>query len=167
MNNDTSRQNLFSKTAVLPILGVGLLVGTLDILAALADYYISTGKNPLIIFKFIASGILGTDALTGGGGTILLGVLAHYFIALTFTVLFFVFFLKTNVLPKNKFVTGIIYGTFIWAVMNFIVLPLSRTPKMPFDLFSAIKAWLILIFMIGLPLSFLANRFFGEKQTDE
>jgi hypothetical protein len=167
MNNDTSRQNLFSKAAVLPILGIGLLVGTLDILAALADYYILTGKNPLVIFKFIASGILGMDALTGGSGTILLGVIAHYFIALTFTVLFFVLFLKTNILPKNKFVTGIIYGTFVWAVMSFIVLPMSRTPKMPFDLFNAIKALLILIFMIGLPLSFLANRFFSKKYPDE
>jgi hypothetical protein len=167
MNNDINRQNYFSKAAVLPILGVGLLVGTLDILTAFADYYIATGKNPLIIFKFIASGLLGTDALTGGSGIILLGLVCHYFIALTFTILFFVLFLKTNILPKNKFVTGIIYGTFIWAVMNFVVLPLSNTPKAPFNLFNAVKALLILIVVIGLPLSFLANHFFGGKQTDE
>jgi hypothetical protein len=52
-------------------------------------------------------------------------------------------------------------------VMNFVVLPLSNTPKAPFNLFNAVKALLILIVVIGLPLSFLANHFFGGKQTDE
>ncbi len=50
------------------ILLSGLLVGTLDILAAFVDYYIATGKNPLIILKFIASGVFRKTALTGNGG---------------------------------------------------------------------------------------------------
>jgi hypothetical protein len=37
----------------------GLLVGTLDITAALVQFYIKTGKDPLIVPKYIASAVFG------------------------------------------------------------------------------------------------------------
>ena len=142
------------------IIYTGLLVGTLDILSALTDYYIDTGKNPLIIFKFIASGILGEPAFSGGNGIILLGLLLHYFIALSFTALFFCIYTKIMFLSKYKIITGILYGIFIGVIMNFVIVPMSLAPKMSFELFKVIKAFLILIVMIGIPLSFLTNHFF-------
>jgi hypothetical protein len=148
------------------ILSAGFLVGTLDILAALIKYYITTGKNPLFIFKYIASGILGPAAFTGSTGTILTGLLLHYFIALSFTCLFFALYFKIKWLSKHKILTGIAYGVFMWAVMAFLVVPLSHTPKGPFNMGAALKELLILILMIGLPLAFLAGRFLSLKEND-
>ncbi|HVE60655.1 MAG TPA: hypothetical protein VNA26_02470, partial [Chitinophagaceae bacterium] len=71
------------------ILKAGLLVGTLDILAAFLDYYISTNKNPLNVFTFIASGVFGKKAFTGGSSMIILGAVFHFIIALAFTLFFF------------------------------------------------------------------------------
>lgn len=154
----------FSTRAIgLKVLYIGLLVGTFDILAALTNYYISTGKNPIVIFKYISSGVLGTDAFTGGTGIVLMGLLLHYIIAVSFAVLFCILYYNVKLLSNHKIFTGIAYGIFIWAIMNLIIVPFSRTPKSPFDTSHALKEMLILIFMIGLPLSFFTGRFIFSK----
>ena len=148
-----------SKTIVKATLVLGLLVGTLDILSAIIDYYLATGKGPAGVFKYIASAVLGRDAFTGGAEIILLGSLLHYLIAFLFTIFFVVLYIKTNLRSMNKLLLGVLYGIFVWATMHFVVVPLSQTPAFPFVLWKAIKAMLILIVMIGLPLAFLAGRF--------
>lgn len=157
-------KTVFSTTAIgLKVLYIGLLVGTFDILAALTNYYISTGKNPIVIFKYISSGVLGTDAFTGGTGIVLMGLLLHYIIAVSFAILFCILYYNIKLLSNHKIFTGITYGIFIWAIMNLIIVPLSSTPKSPFDTSHAVKEMLILIFMIGLPLSFFTGRFIFSK----
>ena len=145
------------------ILQAGLIVGTLDILSAFIYYYIKTGKtNFLVIFKFIASGIFGKDAGAGGTGMIVAGFILHYAIAFSFTVFFFWVYPKVNVMSKNRIVTGIVYGLFVWALMNLVVVPLSNTVHRPFKIEGALINMGILIVCIGLPLSFMANIFFKK-----
>ena len=145
------------------ILQAGLIVGTLDILSAFIYYYIKTGKtNFLVIFKFIASGIFGKDAGAGGTGMIVAGFILHYAIAFSFTVFFFWVYPKVNVMSKNRIVTGIVYGLFVWALMNLVVVPLSNTVHRPFKIEGALINMGILIVCIGLPLSFMANTFFKK-----
>lgn len=140
----------------------GLLVGTLDILSAFADVYINTGKNPLIVLNYIATGAFGKTDFAASNGGALTGLLFHYIIAFAFTCLFFWLYNKINLRGKNWVLTGIVYGLFIWAVMNLIVVPLSNASHKPLSAMEfkkALKAALILICMIGLPLSFIANHF--------
>ncbi|MGG9964580.1 hypothetical protein [Ferruginibacter sp. SUN106] len=141
------------------ILLAGLLVGTLDILSAFVDVYVNTGKNPLIVLNYIATGAFGKTDFTASNGGAAVGLLFHYIIAFAFTILFFWLYTKSNFPSKNWVLTGIVYGLFIWAIMNFIVVPLSNVRTAPFTAFRLIKAALILIVMIGLPLSFIAGRF--------
>lgn len=137
------------------IVKAGLLVGTLDILAAFLHYFIRTGKNPLPILKFIASGVFGKAAFSGGNSMLAWGLLFHYLIAFLFTLFFFWIVPKLKFLTANKIVTGVLYGIFVWVVMNLVVLPLSNTPKLPFDFFNTLIGILILILCVGLPLSFI------------
>ena len=158
------------KIPVNKILLVGILVGTLDILAAFIDYYIATGKGPAGVLNYIASGVFGTDALTGGGDMIFFGLLFHYLIALSFTVFFFWVCSKTGVPVKNKIVTGFIYALFIWLVMNLLVVRLSNAPHAPLSAIKplkALKAFLILAVMIGLPLSFISQKLYAENDKKE
>jgi hypothetical protein len=154
-----------SSTSVLrAIILMGLIVGTLDILSAIVDYYIATGKGPATIFKYIASAILDKQAFSGGTGIIVLGLLLHYLIAFLFTILFVALYRNIKFMSGNKLIVGVLYGILIGVIMNFIVVPLSLTPKMPYQGLKVIKAFLILICMIGLPLAFLAPRFLPEKK---
>ncbi len=145
------------------ILQAGLIVGTLDILSAFIYYYIESGKtNFLVIFKFIASGLFGKDAGAGGAGMILAGFILHYAIAFSFTVFFFWLYPKVNVMSKNRIVTGVVYGLFVWALMNLVVVPLSNTVHRPFKIEGAVINMGILIVCIGIPLSFIANSYYKK-----
>lgn len=155
------------RNAVKILLLAGLLVGSLDILAAFTDYYINTGKGPEGVLRYIASGVFDKTAFSGSSTMILWGLLFHYIIAVSFTILFYLLYSKTKFLPGNPFLSAFFYGIFIWAVMRFIVLPLSNVPLAGLEISKVIKAILILVFMIGLPLSLIMKKYFSNTITAE
>jgi hypothetical protein len=137
---------------------IGLLVGALDITAASIQYFIKTGKGPASILKFVASGLFGKEAFSVGTPMIIAGLIIHFLIAMTFTILFY-FLVKNIPLSRvNRLVTGLLYGAFVWAVMNLLVWPLIKVPPRIPDLSRDLQAMGILIVCIGLPLSFLLIR---------
>lgn len=166
MESTTETPTSFTSGSTLrAIICLGLIVGTLDILSAIVDYYMATGKGPANIFKYIASGVLDKSAFEGSRGVIVFGLALHYIIAFAFTILFVILYKKTKFMSGNKIVVGVLYGIFIGVVMNFMVVRLSYTPKSPFVWYKCVKAFLILICMIGLPLAFLTPRFFKKNKN--
>ncbi len=156
-----AKQKYYKATAT--IIKAGLIAGTLDILCALVQFYLRTGKNPDAVLKFIASGVFGKAALAGGTEMALLGLLFHFIIAFTWTVIFFKLYPQITRVAKNKFVTGLLYGLFIYAIMTRVVLPLSNTPKIPFNVVQAVIGIVILMFAVGLPISFLISKHYSTK----
>jgi hypothetical protein len=145
------------------VLLTAALAGTLDILSAYANGFIHTHHLSRKMFNFIAGGALGLQsALSGGSGIVLLGVFFHYFIAFSFTLFFFLVYRKFRLSSVNPYVMALLYGLFVWAVMNLIVLPLSLLPSSPFSFQKAIVDVLILSIMIGLPVSLSAKRYFAK-----
>jgi hypothetical protein len=145
------------------VLLAGIIVGTLDITAAMLQFFIKTGKDPLTVLKFVASGVFGSAAMKGGADMIAWGFLFHYFIAMSFTIFFFWLCSKFPSLLNHRLITGIGYGMFAWSFMRFIVLPLSLTNKQPFNLTAALIAASIIVVCIGIPLAFMAAAF--RRQT--
>ena len=136
----------------------GLLVGSLDIIAAIVNFYVKTGKDPQIVLKYIASALVGKEAFAGGITMSALGLLLHFLIAFIWTMFFFWIYPKLSFLSFNRILTGILYGIFIWFIMSHVVVPMSKASVGPFNLKQAAIATLILIGAIGLPLSFIAYR---------
>lgn len=153
--------NSINPKLIKTIVWAWLLVGTLDILAASTQTLLN-GRDPMNMYRFIASGVFGSSAMSGGVGYSLLGLLFHYCIAMGWTVIFFLVYRKISVLARNRIVTGFLYGIFVQLCMSFIVLPLANTPTIPFNLVGMIKAAWILVVAIGIPLAFIAHRYFHE-----
>ena len=148
------------KSITTSIIQAGLLAGTLDIAAACGMFWIRSGRDPMIVLKFVASGALGSDALSGGWGTNLLGLLFHFIIAFSWTILFFVIYPK---LPKiNWIVLGLTYGVIVWLMMNLVVLPMTKITQRPFDLNQALIGTVVLMVAIGLPVSFFCGRYYAK-----
>ena len=146
------------------IIKAGFLVGTLDILSAFLFYFINSGKKDVtIVLKYVASGLFGKEAFSAGYWMIIAGLLLHYMIAFAFTLLFFWLFPKTQVFSRNKIMAGILYGIFIWVIMNLVVVPLSAIGNMPSDMVNATINMLIVIVCIGIPLSFMASNFYKKE----
>lgn len=154
MNNN----NLFARTV-----RSALIVGTFDILAAFIQSFLKTGKNPLNVLKYIASAGFGKHAFSGGTKMILYGLLFHFLVAYIFTLIFFLAYPTVNVFIRNKIIIGILYGPIMWAVMQFLVVPLTSAPGIPLTISSVIIAILILIVCIGIPLSFMAAKFYRKR----
>jgi hypothetical protein len=138
----------------------GLIAGTLDIIAAI----VSSQANPIRLLQFIASAAVGREeAFAGGTPMALLGLLFHYIIAYSWTTLFFLLYPRVPVLQKNKYVVGLLYGVVVWLVMNLLVLPMSQIVQREFNWAGALKGTVILMLMIGLPISIMANRFYKGR----
>jgi hypothetical protein len=74
---------------------------------------------------------------------------------------------RLRILQKNKYIIGVVYGIVIWAFMNLVVLPLSNTPKAAsasFNFLQTIKAMSYIIFFVGIPIVWLANRYYSKVE---
>lgn len=150
------------------ILITGFTAGILDITAAVIHFVVKTGKEPIIIFKYIASAVFGSSAFTSPG--LLMpptGVLLHFIVAYLFTIIFFMIRKHFPATGKYPLVTGIIYGIAVWAIMNLIIVPMSNAPMQPLTIASAVPAALILIFCIGIPVSLIANKHYLYKKNKD
>lgn len=136
------------------------MAGTLDGLAAALAYYVQTGRDPLNVYRFVASGAFGADAFRGGVPMALSGIVFHYAIAIGWTILFFILALRLSILLKNRMISGVAYGIFVWVIMNLVVMPLSLVSVKPGppDWISIIKGAAILVLCIGLPIAFSASK---------
>ena len=151
MNSGTIRNALYA----------GLIAGTLDGLGAIIVYQ----ADPVRLFQTIASGAFGPAAREGGISMALTGVAFHYLIATSWSFLMFLIYPRLMGLLKNKLVTGVLYGAFVWCVMNLVVIPLSQIGPRPFVLMPALIGMAILVVCIGIPLVFLADRHFRKRKT--
>ncbi|WP_302900793.1 hypothetical protein [Mucilaginibacter sp. BT774] len=144
------------KSKCVIILQTCLLTGTLDALAAIL---ISYKIPPAIIFKFIASGWFGRQAMSGGTYMIVFGLIFHYLIAAFFTVILFLLYPRVVKILKSRYLVGIVYGLAIWGIMNYVVLPMTNIPKSHghLELISLLKGIVALIVCIGLPVALIAD----------
>lgn len=145
--------------AVGAIVRIGLIAGTLDISESIL-FNAFRHITPAMIFRYIASGLLGPSAIRGGAGMVALGVAIHYAIALTWTALYFVAAREWGVLVRRPVVCGLLYGALVYIVMNFAVLPLTRVPqaRAAMSMASRVSGVLALLFCIGLTVAVLTAK---------
>lgn len=160
-----ANNNQRSKNAVSTIMLTGFIAGSLDITAASIQYYIRTGKGPANVLRYVASGVFGNKAFTGGVPMACWGLFFHYTIALGSTLFFFWIYPSIKkMVSGNKILIGLVYGIFIWAVTSLVIVRLSNVPPLPpFDTGKAAIAMLIIMFCIGLPISLLIGRYYDIK----
>ncbi len=145
----------YKSKALKNILWLGVLVGTLDGLAALLLNY---NVSPGLIFRFIASAIFGPDAYKGGSEMIVAGVVFHYLIAYLFTTAFYLLYPYAFSILKNKYIVANVYGGITWLLMNMVVVPLSKIGPHAIKPTDAIMGLLALIICVGLPIAALADK---------
>jgi uncharacterized membrane protein YagU involved in acid resistance len=140
-----------------------ILAGSLDIAAAIINSNLRAGTSPVVVLQFIASGVLGRNAFSGGISTAVLGLIFHYLITFIWTFIFFVFYPKLNFSPKYKIPSGLLYGLIIWLIMNLIVLPLSNVPRIQSQVSQIIIGISFIMFLVGLPISLIFHKYYRNK----
>src|SRR5580704_947088 len=142
------------KRSVLLAIGVGGgIAGALDLLQACILF---GWDIPLVI----AAGLLGREAIHGGVGTYVLGVVLHFFIACSAAAVYYGASRKLVFMNEHPLVCGLFFGGAVQEVMNLVVLPLSALhARGPFKLDDLILGLVVHMVVIGLPISYSVRRF--------
>ena len=137
-----STSNLRARAFDTIVLG-GFTAGVLDI----ADAFIVTtinGGTPTRVLQAIASGVLGREAYQGGAPVAALGLALHFLIAFGAASVFFLISRVFPVVLRHAVVSGIIFGLGVWAVMYYVVLPIT------FSRPNVLPAWPLLLNQLGI-----------------
>ncbi|MEI6409951.1 MAG: DUF1440 domain-containing protein [Bacteroidota bacterium] len=151
------------KTALNTILISGLAAGVLDAFAGVIVYFIWFGFNPLQVLQYIATGIYGAAAMTGGFPMVLAGLVLHFLIAYVVATIYFFAYPQISILRKYKVAAGLVFGLGVWLVMNLLVLPNSNVPPAPFDAGLATVGILWHMLLVGLPISLITAGYYSNK----
>jgi hypothetical protein len=145
------RSNKINYRLLSYIIAAGFIAGSLDALAAI---FILSHGNASAIFRFISSGIYGKTAFTSSG-MVQLGIVLHYFIAYCFTAFYFLVCKYVVFLNKNILVSAVVYGLFIYTIMNIVVFSFSNVTISPRTVTGVTKNLVILMICIALPIVYL------------
>jgi uncharacterized membrane protein YagU involved in acid resistance len=151
------------------VLITGLVAGILDLTIGVLGYYVMVNSHlpeniPTYfknVLRYIASAAFGKAA--GNESTMeLAGFLLHFFIAISFTWFYFLIYPSIRLFHRSILASTIIYGLFVWAMMNMVIVPLSalKTPAIPPDMKKALFQAIVLMLCIALPVTIGAKRYY-------
>jgi uncharacterized membrane protein YagU involved in acid resistance len=145
--------------AVGAVLRIGLIAGTLDISENLI-FNAFRHIAPKVIFEYIASGLTGAWAFRAGAAAVMLGMAIHYAIALFWTAVYFFTSRRWAILVQRPVLCGLVYGVWVYLVMNVMVLPLTRLPRAAaaLTLASRVNHIMAVLFCIGVTIAVLVKR---------
>jgi hypothetical protein len=151
------------------VLAGGLVAGTLDITYAWAFWALKAGVPAHRIFQSVAKGLLGPASYKGGAATAALGLLLHYFIATSMSVVYYLVARRWSALREQPLLYGAAYGLALYGVMNYIVVPLSAAGGGGSA--GALWLWITLsivvhVFLIGVPIALFASRALGTRNAE-
>jgi hypothetical protein len=155
----TSSLSLTARNSLLrPIALGGMFIFIIQIIHQWITVTLLQGNPFILVWQYIASGILGNAAFDGGIATALLGVLIHLIISFVIAGVFIVSAERIPLLRRYAIAGSLLYGFGVFIVMNMIVTPLSAAPPLP----APTMPWLIEaiiehILLVGLPLGILVR----------
>jgi hypothetical protein len=140
----------------------GLLIGILHLVIQAWIVFILILKlapSFMIGAQYVASGVMGDAAYTGGFATALLGVILEILMTIIIAGIFIFSADRIPLLRRYIIPGSLLYGFGVFIVMNFVVLPLSAAAvSPPPPMWLLIEIILEHMLLIGLPLGLLVQR---------
>jgi hypothetical protein len=139
------------------ILYATLVVGALDATDGVIFFGLH-GQNPIQVLQFIASGVLGAAAFSGGLAAAGVGIIVHFAIAAAVAAIYIFASRRIPVLLSQWQIFGLVYGAGVWAVMNLIVLPHTAVAPRPITTAAVLNGIIGHAMFVGLPSAFFARK---------
>jgi hypothetical protein len=136
----------------------GGVAALLDITYAIVLWGFILGGSPVGILQSIASGFMGKAAYDGGMATAILGLALHFSIAFCMALVYVLAAKRLPALTSRPILMGVLYGFVLFAVMNFVVVPLSAIGWHPMKPWGAVRALLPHILFVGPAIAYFAAR---------
>ncbi|HVZ99479.1 MAG TPA: hypothetical protein VG841_04105 [Caulobacterales bacterium] len=144
----------------------GLAAGALDIISAFATF-LPQGASVSGILHYIASGLIGADAANSGGlATAGLGLAVHFALTTAMAGAYVVAARLAPLLARAPLVCGAIYGVGLYALMTYVIVPMSAAPG-----WKPAEGWMLAsgLFahtaLVGIPIALIAKRFMPPTES--
>lgn len=142
----------------LPLIGT-LLIGSLDLLFAWS-FWAAKGVSFIDILHSIAAGWYGKASRDSGAAGAVVGAMSHYAIIFAFVLAYWLAAKRFSALQRHWIAFGALYGAALYALMNFVVLPLSKAGWPSF----ANTAWVVSSIAMHIVIGVLCA-WFARKAT--
>jgi hypothetical protein len=143
------------------LLAAWLVAGTLDITYAIIMWGPVFGKiTATQLLQGIASTLAGKSAFGSGIATALLGLAMHYGISLAWTLIYFFLFPRLPLLAGNKWVSGVLYGVFVWTMLSLIIVPLVTGRAYHYSTIPFLKSIAPMVLFFGPAIALIINRYY-------
>lgn len=145
--------------AAFAILAGGGIAGALDIAYAIT-FAAFRDMPPTQLLQLVASGLFGSAAYGGGVPVAMLGLILHFLISFAAAAIFYgVARQYWRGLVSHALVSGVLFGLAVFAVMNFVVLPLSAFPhQVRFSLLATGTNLFSHMFFFGVPIAWATRK---------
>lgn len=102
----------------------GLVCGILDINAAFISAYLTADRTPMWVLRAVASALLGRDAAFSAGAWVgAMGLAMHFFVATSWTTVFYLLSRKFPVLLQHVVPAGMLFGLGVYLFMHCFTIP--------------------------------------------
>ncbi|QDA56732.1 hypothetical protein [Thermomonas aquatica] len=139
------------------LLPATLGIGTLDLLFAWG-FWASKGVTLTDILHSIAAGWYGKASYEMGMTSALVGTVSHYAIMLAFVLAYWLAARRIPALRAHPWGGGLAHGLGIYALMSFVVLPLSAAGTPDFRNGAWVASSIAMHLLIGVLCAFAARR---------
>ncbi|HEX8152794.1 MAG TPA: hypothetical protein VF698_06710 [Thermoanaerobaculia bacterium] len=127
-----------------------LLAASLDILEVIVFYAMRGVAAPRVL-QGVAAGVLGRESFSRGATSALLGLAIHFFIAFVVVTIYHLASRRIATLTRHPLLCGAAYGLLVFAVMTYVVVPMSASgggaPKNPLVLANLLFAHIVCVGM--------------------
>lgn len=141
------------------VLLAGLIAGALDISAAIL---LNPQVSAQVVLQSVAGGWLGRATYAGGWPTAWLGLASHFGIMLVIAAVWTTVAARAGAARRLWPVAGVLWGAVVYAVMTWVVVPLSQATLPAPDTNAIIQGLLVHIVCVGLPMAFITRRVLGR-----
>jgi hypothetical protein len=131
----------------------GLVAGSVDLGSAALIYHRSLG----FICRSIASGLWGAAAFQPGRSGAVLGLALQWAMSIVIAAIYWAATLPVPVLRRRWIVGGTIAGGVTFAVMNYVVIPLSAIHRVPHFTPTKFAENLVAMFLFGWLIAFFCR----------
>ena len=143
----------------------GTIGAIVEMVPILPIQHLLLGVSPPLVFRSIASGLLGSSAYRSAVGAPILGIALHWLISVGAALVFGTAAVRWPILLRRTVTSGLVFGIGAWAVMTWIVVPLSAAAFPPNrDLGLMAISLLVHMLCFGLPIA-LATRWFHRREA--
>ena len=149
------------------ILLAAATAGSLDLFYVVAING-AAGVSPTLVLQFIASGLLGEAAFYGGYGGAALGASFHFGLMTIFALCVAAIPAHPKLARRSPLIVGAAAGLALYAVMTFVVVPLSRTPPLgPLPYYRTLLDFLVHVVLGGVVALVVRGRSAGPAIASE